>query len=135
MALSNRDSTAIVVDGTLFRWTVSSRSQHTTNIVMLVVQPDNNGSRLAVEIPCCDPYLDLGNVPDETNVRSTTPEFVRRIIIDAKSIGWEPSNHDRQFDVRLVVATMRDEGGEEGATCHVCWKCPLCNQWYSDDVE
>ena len=135
MALSSRNSTAIVVDGTSFRWTVSARSQHKSESVTLVVKPDDNGSRLAVEIPCRDPYLHLANAANEHDVRSITPKLVRRIIVDAKCIGWKPCSHDGQFDVQFIAATMRDEGGEEGTTCHVCWKCPLCDQWYSDDVE
>lgn len=135
MTLSSRNSNAIVVDGTSFRWTVSSRSQHKTERVTLVVQPDDNGSRLAVEIPCSDPYLNLANSANEYDVRSITPKLVRRIIVDARSIGWKPLSNEGQFDVQFIAATMRDEGGEEGATCHVCWKFPLCDHWYSDDVE
>lgn len=135
MALSSRNSTAIVVDGTSFRWTVSARSQHRTDRVTLVVRPDDNGSRLAVEIPCRDPYLNFANTANEFDVLSITPELVHRIIVNAITIGWKPFIHNGQFDVRFIAATMRDVGGEEGATCHVCWKCPLCDQWYSDDVE
>jgi len=25
--------------------------------------------------------------------------------------------------------------GSEGETQHVCWSCPACGQWYSDDYD
>lgn len=135
MSLSNRNSTAIVVDGTSFRWTVSARSQYKSERVTLVVQPDGNGTRLAVEIPCRDPYLDRQDSPNRNDVRSITPELVRRIILESQSLGWKPYGAEAQFEVRFVASNLQDAGGEDGATCHICWQCPLCNQWFSDDVE
>lgn len=48
MALSKRNSKSITIDGVQFRWTVAARSQADTEIVTVVVQPPNNGCRLAI---------------------------------------------------------------------------------------
>lgn len=135
MSLSNHNSSSIVVNGTSFRWAVAARSQSETGLVTVVVQPPDNGSKLAVQVPCRDPYLNIAQPAPEYDVRSITPRLVRQLIDDARSIGWNPFEHGPQFDVSFLSATLQDEGGADGATCHVCWQCLVCNQWYSDDVE
>ncbi len=132
MALSERNSNTIVVNDSMFRWTVAGRSQGLTNLVTVVVQATSNGSRLAVEIPCIDPYLNTALPRPEYSIRSITPKLVRHLIDEARSAGWNPAECGRQFDVSAVVASMRGEAGE---TCHACWQCPFCSESYSEDVE
>ncbi|MCH7725043.1 MAG: hypothetical protein IH991_00980 [Planctomycetes bacterium] len=132
MALSKRNSNSIAIGDAEFRWTISSRKQGVTEMVTVVVQPPDDGSRLAVTVPCRDPYLDIDNPAPQYDVRGITPKLVHQLIDDAKSLGWCPNNSGPQFTVSAVIADARGKAGE---TCHVCWQCPTCNEWYSDDIE
>ena len=133
MALSKRNSKPITIDGVEFRWAVAARSQHETEMVTVVVQPPNNGCRLAVTVPCRDDWLKIQSPPAPShNVQAITPSFVRQIIGDARSLGWQPFSSDSQFTVSFVLAEARGNAGE---TCHACWQCPDCEDWYSDDIE
>ena len=135
MALSKRNSRSITVADVEYRWTVSARSQAQSDMVTVVVQPPDDGCRLAVEIPCRDPYLKIQEPKPEVDVRDVTPKLIRQLILDGQSIGWQSNQSGGQFTIPCVIADLCDEGGEHGATCHVCWQCPQCNEWYSDDVQ
>ena len=135
MALSNRNSRPISVGNVEFRWAVSSRSQGDNERVLVIVQPPNDGQRLVVEVPCRDPYLNIQEPKPVVDVRDVTPGLVRRFMDDATAMGWRPDEGGKDFRFQLVIATLRDEGGENGATCHVSWQCPSCDEWFSEDVE
>lgn len=133
MALSKRNSKPITIDDVEFRWAVAARSPGDTDMVTVVVQPPDNGCRLAVTVPCRDPYLHIQSAPPPSyDVRAITPGFVRRLIDDACSLGWQPYSSDSQFSVSCVIADARGNAGE---TCHACWRCPDCGESYSDDIE
>jgi len=132
MALSKRNTNPITVDDVEFRWAVSARSQGATDRVTVVVQPPENGCRLAVAVPCRDPYLNIETDAPSYDVRDITPGFVRRLIDGARRLGWQPYAPGAQFTIACVIAEAR---GNVGETCHACWQCPSCNEWYSDDIE
>jgi hypothetical protein len=133
MMLSHRNSRPIVVDDTEYRWAIAARSQGQTDRVTVIVAPPNNGQRLAVDIPCRDPYPP--SPMTEFDVRSITPALVRQLIVDAALLGWLPTVKKHQFAVACVIASLLDDGGDKGATCHVSWQCPECAEWYSDDID
>lgn len=135
MTLSRRNSREINVDGTFYRWAVAARSQHETREVTLIVEPPGNGQRLAVAVPCRDPWLEIETPVPAWDVRSITPGLVRSVIEQCRGTLWAPGKPGPQLDVSCVIAILRDEGGESGTTCHVCWQCPDCEEWFSDDVE
>lgn len=132
MAISKRNSRPIAIENDEFRWAVSARSQCETNMVTLVVQPPRNGCRLAVAVPCHDPYLDVAANSPAYNVRSITPGFVRRLIGEALVLGWQPYSPAPDFKVSSVVGHFTDVAGE---TCHVSWNCPHCDHSYSNEIE
>ena len=133
MALSKRNSKPITIDDVEFRWSVAARSQPETEMVTVVVQPPNDGCRLAVTVPCRDYWANIQSPPALSgDVQAITPDFVRQIVGDARSLGWQPSSSDSQFTVLLVLAEARGNAGE---TCHACWQCPDCEDWYSEDIE
>ncbi len=57
---------------------------------------------------CRDPHLNRHDSPNKNDVRSITPELVRRIILESQSLGWKPQGHGAQFDVRFVAANLQD---------------------------
>lgn len=132
MALSKRNSNPITIDAVEFRWAVSARSQGDTDMVTVVIQPPDNGCRLAVAVPCRDPYLHPESDPPSYDVRDIAPGFVRRLIDSARSLGWQPFSSDPQFSIDCVIADARGNAGE---TCHVHWQCPTCDSYYSDDID
>ena len=133
MALSKRNSKPITIDDAEFRWALATRSQAVTEMVTVVVQPPDNGCRLAVTVPCRDYWLNIQSPPAPSyNMHAITPGFVRRLIDDARSMGWQPFSSGSQFTVSCVLAEARGNAEE---TCHACWQCPDCEHWYSDDIE
>ena len=135
MTLSKRSSRNISIDGLAYQWAIAARSQASTGSVTLVIHPPDNGQRLAVEIPCRDPYLNNTDSEPKCDVRSVTPKLVRKLIESAVSIGWTPAESRPQLDIPFAIATMRDDDGESGSTCHACWQCPSCDEWHSEDVK
>ena len=135
MTLSKRNRRQITVDGTTYDWTVGARSQAETDRVQLLVHPPDPGQRLSIEIPSRDHFASIGESAKDHNVCAVTPKLVRQLIQFALFYGWTPAESKPQFDIACLIATLSDEGGESGATCHVCWQCPTCDQGYSEDVE
>ena len=133
MALSKRNSKPITIDDAEFRWALATRSQAVTEMVTVVVQPPDNGCRLAVTVPFRDYWLNIqAPLAPSYNMHAITPGFVRRLIDDARSMGWQPFSSGSQFTVSCVLAEARGNADE---TCHACWQCPDCEHWYSDDIE
>ncbi|GAB5407282.1 MAG: hypothetical protein Aurels2KO_55130 [Aureliella sp.] len=133
MALSKRNSKPITIGDAEFRWAVAARSQADTEMVTVVVQPPDNGCRLAVTVPCRDYWLNIQSPPAPSyNIHAITPGFVGRLIDDARSLGWQPSSADPQFTVDCVLAEAR---GDDGEPPHACWQCPDCEQSYSEEIE
>lgn len=133
MALSKRNSKPITIEDAEFRWALVARSQAETDSVTVVVQPPENGCRLAVTVPCRDYWLNIQSPPAPSyDIHAITPSFVRKLIEDARVMGWQPFCSDSQFTVSCVIAEARGDAGE---TCRACWQCPDCDYLYSDEIE
>ena len=133
MALSKRNSKPITIGDAEFRWALDTRSQADSEMVTVVVQPPDNGCRLAVTVPCRDYWLNIQSPPAASyNIHAITPGFVRRLIDNARSLGWQPFSSGSQFTISCVLAEARGNAGE---TCHACWQCPDCQESYTDDIE
>lgn len=133
MALSKRYSDSITIGDAEFRWTLVARSQAKSDMATVVVQPPDNGCRLAVTLPYRDYWLNTETATAPSyNTQGITPGFIRKLIDDARSMGWQPFFNDPPFTISCVIAEARGTAGE---TCHVCWQCPDCGHWYSEDIE
>lgn len=50
--------------------------------------------------------------------------------MDANEDGWRiEKSQQRVYDIHAEFK------GKQGETCHVCWQCPECDEWFSDDVD
>lgn len=105
MALNSRRSRPISVDGVTFRWTVSNQQEGS---VILVIQPAENGQRIAVKIPFRDYWSDLKDLTDGTleydaaHYQPVTPSLVERCIRAAKLADWNPGRSATQLDFEIV---------------------------------
>ncbi|MAT16561.1 MAG: hypothetical protein CMJ46_14975 [Planctomyces sp.] len=54
----------------------------------------------------------------------------------ALGVGWSNSEWNiRSREVMLHLVAGELKGNPETETAHVCWFCPLCGRWYSDDSD
>ena len=89
MTLSRKRSSPIHVDGIDYRWAVSARTLSSPELMLLVIQPENDGQRLVVTVPC--DYLHESSGSDSFNYAAITPSLVRTVIAASISIGWSPT--------------------------------------------
>lgn len=102
MTLRRRNSSAITVGDLNCRWAVAARSQATTDMVTLVVQPEAHGQRITVLIPSRDHWLKFDEPEPEFNYRFITPSLVRKCMENALACGWSPKSKGPELSFRLL---------------------------------
>ena len=104
MTLRKKHNRGIVIDGTEYRWTVSSRQQCGAGRIVLIVEPQTQPShRIAVDVPCRDFWSDVStdHPIDLKDYRPVTPGIVRDVILSAIALGWNPTQPGRQLAFEL----------------------------------
>jgi hypothetical protein len=108
MSLNKRRSRPIVVDGVNYRWRIAAvRHQDTDSYVLVVIQPTDNGQRIAIRVPSRDFYSDLSDANCGTGDRDPalylpiTPAFVQECIAAAREAGWSPLRSGPQLEFDL----------------------------------
>jgi hypothetical protein len=103
MALARKNSRQIVVDGAVFRWTVSRRPSYgqglgESPLSFAVELADDPAGRLLVSLPVARPdnWLDLPS-------GVVTPALVARCITAARDAGWDPRQRGPALRVHLPV--------------------------------
>ena len=120
MALSKRNSRAIEVDGTEYRWAVSGDSGFVTLVVQAAA---GSGSKLEVNIAEIrqgrpeafhEAYGLVADSPSGSKL-SVTPQGVERIIGEAIEIGWNPTENGAPAEMTLAAEGLEVRRGVPGA--------------------
>lgn len=99
MAIPNKGSRQIVVEGTIYRWRVRHKPTYSqanawTNFVLAVEQAEARGSTLLVDLSQAHP----GNWMGEPVV-PVLPSDVELCIRKALTAGWRPSERGKSFQM------------------------------------
>ncbi len=95
MSLQKRGSHPIHYEGLDLRWSVSVRPSSATGEGLLVVQSES-GQRLVVQLALNDLWIHGSGTR-----YSVTPSLVRRIMDEARALGWSPNAPGAQFNAKL----------------------------------
>ena len=99
MALARKGTRKIQVDNTTYRWTVSPDDGF---MRIVVEKAEVQGQRLSVQIGYNDQPSSSG---ESVQGQRIAPALIRRIILQAPSLGWIPEKRAKELCLRL-------EGGD-----------------------